>query len=121
MAEDYRPLTDYERAVTRRLLRAVERGRTQLVSSLSHCGVRIVDEYQDSYGSIEFRVSPRVVLDTPLPISEGEAVDRDGVPILFILFTKGDELFELEIVKADGSEIISKPDASAIRLRKTER
>ena len=111
----WRPLTDLERALAERLLSMPVWRREEFCGQLRESAVRTIAGYSDDYGSIEFQVGEAAGGPQRL-IAEAMAEDADNVPIEILLFEKGGKLSELEILKADGSEITRMPPAGEFRI-----
>lgn len=115
---EWRPLTDRERAIVDRLFTCDFIGRDELRPQLDGLACKAVKKYKDGYGSLEFRVEGR---QSPTgmgcPLVEGEYRDEDGVPICIVLHVRDNQLWELEIFKADGGRIIQQPRAELFEPR----
>jgi len=71
----------------------------------------------DKEGSLQFMIDPSV--DTLSNLVDRVPVtaiydDADGVPVYLLLHLKDGKIFELEIYKADGSNIINKPSVERL-------
>ena len=110
--QGWRELAGWERALIDRLLVSEFEGRDELQQQLQDCRVRIVDKYDDNYGSLEFDVQSGPLAKTESVVADGQAQDSDGIPIEVLLFVRDGKLHELEIYKADGTPIIRRPDAA---------
>jgi hypothetical protein len=103
MPEEFRPLTEPERAIIERLLTEQFEGRDAVLEQIEVCRVRRFEP--EHCGSLEFQVSGDAALipgshpshDTPVPV-EGRAMDSDGFPLEVLLFHRNGLLQELEIV-----------------------
>jgi hypothetical protein len=108
MAEDFRPLTVWERSVLDRLFEIPFPGRDEARLQLDACEVRFWENCQEHCGSLSFQVdekAPRLPLISPFgpkveyPLSvEGQFSDDDGRPIQILLFHKDGFLNSLEFV-----------------------
>jgi hypothetical protein len=112
-----RTLKPDESAIIERLLQDPFPGRDELREQISRSRVRPVDEYRDDYGSIEFEVEggPKAKVTQRVPV-DARANDSDGVPIEFLLHVVDGIVRELEIYKADGSPIVTRPVASDLQV-----
>jgi hypothetical protein len=73
------------------------------------CRVRVIEEYNDNYGSIEFELSDDDRGHT-MAVNIW-APDEDGVPIDLLLFVSPQgRLAELEVVRADGLPLLRMPE-----------
>lgn len=110
--DTFRPLTSRERGILDKLFQCDFTNREVLRPQLDHLTCKVIDEYDDEYGSLEFRLEGH---DEPwgmgCPVVEGEYLDEDGVPICIVLHIRDDQFWELEIFKADGGKIINTPSA----------
>lgn len=106
---EWRALTEVERALLLRLLESNFDGADELRRQLETARVRGVSGYHDSWGSIEFEARDNAA--PPGVVVEAMAPDSDGVPIGLLLHESGGTLYELEIVKYDGTEILAFPPA----------
>jgi hypothetical protein len=111
----WRKASEQELELTRRLLTAEFEGVTRLRQQADESLVRTITEYGDSYGSIEFQVGASELGVARLAV-EAMALDRDGVPIELLLLDKNSNLFELEVVKADGSSIREMPQPERFQI-----
>jgi hypothetical protein len=113
-----RRLKPNETAILERLLEAPFPGRDAVREQISRSRVKLIDEYHDNYGSLEFEVAggPKAPDDLRVPVN-ASALDSDGVPIEIFLHIVNGLVDELEIVKADGSPIIRPPEASELTVR----
>ena len=115
---EWRPLDQCERAILDRLFECDFLGRDALRSQLVGRRCRVIEKYEDEYGSLELRVEGR---QSPTgmgcPLVEGEYRDEDGVPICVVLHVRDGQLWELEVFKADGGKIIQQPRAELFEPR----
>lgn len=110
----FRAMTPYERRVLSRLLSQDFPGRDELAIQLIHCRVRTIDED----GSLEIETESRIkaaAAKSRVP-TEGEAEDRDGVTIHFLLHVVDGAICELEIYKEDNSRVATWPPVQEIRV-----
>jgi hypothetical protein len=112
-----RGLKTNEKAILERLLQDSFRGRDEIRAQVAQSRVREIAEYKDNYGSLEFEVmgGPKAAVAERVPV-DGMALDADGVPIEFLLHVVDGVLRELEIVKADGSPIVRRPQAADLTV-----
>jgi hypothetical protein len=102
-----RNLTDYELQILERMLTQLPHVRDELHEQLRSAKLTLIDEN----GSLRFNVFSPVVaagIDQRVPVS---AIfdDADGMPIYILLHVVEGKLWELEIYKADGSRILTRP------------
>lgn len=117
MKKEYRQLTNLERHILDRLLSREFPGRDKLGQQISSGLVRIINEYKDNWGSLEFNISSNVKasVTSRIPV-QGILNDSDGVPIQIFLHVVNGKVDELEIVKADNSPLKSPIDPKKIRV-----
>lgn len=112
MSRDSTPrrLSDYERAVIRRLLErpfaGVEEARLQAEHALAR---DMQDEQGDNYGTIELLTCPRAADAFSTLIIEASSNDSDGTPVTAILHARRGVLRVLEFLKEDGTPLRAKP------------
>jgi hypothetical protein len=111
-----RKLAPDEIAIIDRLLEVDFPGRDEVAAQIEHSRVSSAD-YDDNYGSLDFEVrqAPRAPVTSRVPVS-GRTFDVDGVPIEVLLHVVDGIIEELEIVKADGSPIERRPEASRLEV-----
>ncbi len=102
-----RNLTDYELQILERMLTQLPHVRDELHEQLRSAKLTLIDEN----GSLRFNVFSPVVaagIDQRVPVT---AIfdDADGMPIYILLHVVEGKLWELEIYKADGSRILTRP------------
>jgi hypothetical protein len=74
-----------------------------------------IEEDSDNYGSIRLYVPSGVTAPTAARIPvEGRGYDSDGVPVDFLLHVLNGVANELEVIKADGTQIITDPDPRSL-------
>lgn len=124
----FRSLTHAERELLERLFKTDFPGRAELRKQVDLALVRTIDRD----GSLSFSVSTPdespantgketadELLAQGLPV-EGRYFDVDGIPVCVMLHVSRGRLHELEILKADGSHIVRKPqDAELVLGRPT--
>ena len=113
----YEELKPYHRAILDKLLSEQFPGRDEILTQVHNSTAKVVEDYKDDYGSVEFSVHAR----TRSPVLKhvpvyGTALDEDGVPIEFLLHVVDGFIKELEIVKLDGTAIKKMPAASELDL-----
>lgn len=117
-----RPLEAVEAALVRLLLSEDFPGRETYREQLPRlrvwsectCGCRTLDL------CLEGEAGLPGLLDGLLPV-EGEGSAPDGTPIMVLLHTAGDQLAELEIVRADSAPLEVVPPPDCLRLIHPER
>ena len=99
----YRPLTDWERRMILRLLEPPFPGRDVLRDQLDHTLGRSIDEN----GSLELQCESltKAPVEKRVP-TEGEATDRDGTTIHYLLHVVAGKMHELEVYKDDSSNVL---------------
>jgi hypothetical protein len=109
----FRPISIDERALIQRLLSEPFPGSAEIGKQLDTALVRKID----AEGSLEFNVAEQaqamVVHRVPV---EGTYCDRDGLPVHLLLHVIDGRARELEIFKADGSEISTPATPDALTL-----
>lgn len=110
----YRPLTDWERGVILRLL--MERpfaGRDELLAQVDTVAARLIDED----GSIGLRCScdVKAAVTERIPV-EGEAPDRDGMTIHYLLHVVDGTMNELEVYKDDSSRVMRHAEPEDLKV-----
>ena len=112
-----RKLKPAESAIIESLLREPFPGRDELRAQIACAQVKPVESYRDNYGSLEFEVAaaPKAPVRVRVPV-DAVALDADGVPIEFLLHVVDGVVKELEVVKADGSPIVKRPEASHLTV-----
>lgn len=111
---EWRALTEVERALLLRLLESDFDGADELRRQLETARVRGVSDYNDNWGSIDFE--PAGNHAACYLMVEAMAPDSDGVPVELLLHVRDGTLEELEIIKADGTEILAFPPAEKFEL-----
>lgn len=108
MAKQFRPLKDRERKILNTFLKKEFPGRKEIIEQIDKSLVRNIEEYDDKWGSIEFRTSSphKAVVESRIPV-QGLVNDEDGIPIELFLHVVEGSVNELEIVRADNSPIIN--------------
>ena len=112
-AKKFRPLSEDEAALIKRLLTAEFAGKTEIERQIASASVREIDED----GSLEFRVrsTTKAPVERRVPV-EGEAEDSDGGGVHVLLHVIDGLVDELEFYKEDGSRVLKKPRPEAMRL-----
>jgi hypothetical protein len=109
----FRPLTNYESHLIRRLLEKNFPGRDALVEQMENCLVRTIGPN----GCLEFQVNSQVKADVKWRIpTEAHVPDADGMSINILLHVIDGKLKELEIYKSDSSPVIKMPDPAALEI-----
>ena len=106
-----RPLTDWEKRLLVRLLEPEFPGRDVLRDQLAHVFVHEIDEN----GSLDLRceVATLAPVEKRVP-TEGEAPDRDGTTIHYLLHVVAGKMKELEVYKDDSSRVLRHPDPNDV-------
>jgi hypothetical protein len=113
----FRALSATERAVLLRMLEPDFPGNEELREQLSHSIARDIAGPGDHEGTIEIRVNGnfKAPIESRLPVV-ALANDDDGIGVEFLLHVDNGIIYELEVVKADGSPIRRLPLASELRV-----
>jgi hypothetical protein len=101
MAENFRPMSDEERAIAMRLLEAPFPGRDEARAQLEDAEVRRAPGCEEHCGTLEIRVDSlvRIPDGTPSPLpAEGRWYDSDDMPVDVLLFHQDGFLGLLEFV-----------------------
>lgn len=110
-----RNLTDRESQILNRMLNQLSGDQTTLVDQASMAKVDIIDEE----GSLRFHLPTSVIpvdnITERVPVT-ASCEDCDGVPIYFLLHIVDGKLWELEVYKADGSQILNPPTADKLHF-----
>lgn len=111
--EEFRPLAESEQELLQRLLSAEFAGREEIGNQLRNAQVRTIDEN----GSLEIRTTETRLAPVAnrIPV-ESEGSDSDGVPVYALLHVVDGKAVELELYKADGSTIRSRPRPDAMNV-----
>jgi Domain of unknown function (DUF6984) len=107
----WRELTEYETSLLNRMLENDFPGRDELRAQVEDCLVETVESYGDDYGSIRFKAG----VEAPGPgwhnvAVTATAMDRDGIPISYLLHVIDGSLLELEIVKNSDDVMKRRPE-----------
>jgi hypothetical protein len=103
---NYRQLTLLELEILHKLLSRPFKGSEEIKKQIENCEVRVIPEYTDNWGSIEFNIHSKVKaeVDSRVPVS-ADTIDIDNVPINIFLHIVDGFADELEITKADNSPL----------------
>lgn len=110
----YRALSDWERRVILRLL--MERpfaGREELLTQLDEAVARSIDD--DGSVSLKCSGTVKAAVITRIPV-EGEAPDRDGMMIHYLLHVVDGKMSELEVYKDDSSSVLRHIEPEDLRV-----
>lgn len=114
MSEPFRELTEYELSLLTPLYEdAIQNGWADPIE-LGSLRCRLVAEYSDKYGSVEFEYLGTPDAPPSVMVADARGEDEDGVPIEYFLFVKDRAPYELEVVKMNGTPIKRFPSASQI-------
>ncbi|SRR5258708_14787449 len=116
----YRKMTNYEKSILLRLLEISFPGRDEILENVNNLLVKTFDDV-DNCGSLLFKIEDTKSL-RHIPVVEASFMDKDGIPIEYILFvTKtGNKPYELEILKYGEKKITTKPKPSSLKVLKVE-
>jgi hypothetical protein len=110
----YRPLTDWERRlILRLLLESPFAGRDALLAQLDEVVARSIDE--DGSVSLKYPGALRASVMTRIPV-EGEAADRDGMMIHYLLHVVDGRMNELEVYKDDSSRVLRHAEPEELKV-----
>jgi len=108
-----RPLTDWERRLLLRLLEPAFPGRDALRQQIEHVRGRAIDEN----GSLDLECETTTVAPVEKRVpTEGQAIDRDGTTIHYLLHVVAGKVKELEVYKDDSSRVLQHPDPSEVEV-----
>ena len=111
--DSYRSPTDRERRLILRILEPVFPGRDLLRDQLDHVLVRPIDEN----GSLDMKCEVETVAPVEKRIpAEGEATDRDGTTIHYLLHVVSGRMKELEVYKDDSSSVLEHPSPDEVSV-----
>lgn len=115
--QPFRNINQYEKDITERLLEIPFIGSDKLKGQIDNARVRLIEEYRDNYGSVEFELKnkPKPSEHDYVPVT-AMGYDDDKSEILFVLHVIDDMLNELEIVRLDGQPLDKLPDPSTIEV-----
>ena len=110
-----RSLTELELEIIKTLLSVDFQGRNELLKQLDNC-MAMPTEDTDNYGSIYlYPVGPSANVERSVPV-DGIVKDSDGEDVNLLLHVKNGMLDELEVVKLDGTNLMSSIDAENIEV-----
>ncbi len=112
----WRDVTEQELALIHALLPLNVHKSSDLLQTCKSTPVRTIEEYADTYGSLEFQRIDGDDAAADFVVAAARATDADGVPIDILLHMADQWPTELEIVKLDGSKIVAMPAGSEFRL-----
>lgn len=109
----HRPLTEWERHLILRLLEPPFPGRDVLLHQVDHLFGRTIDEN----GSLELQceITSAAPVEKRVP-TEGEAIDRDGTTIHYLLHVVAGKMKALEVYKDDSSRVLQHPDPNEVKV-----
>jgi hypothetical protein len=108
---DYREPTPLERQLLERLL-DLANASPDLKGQVTSCRVRTIEEHGDNYGSLDIEVAGERRYRGMRIIADALANDTDGGLVEAILYVSEGRLFELEILRPDGSPLVKMPKPS---------
>lgn len=109
----HRPLTDWEKRLILRLLEPTFPGRDVLRDQIDH----VLGHAIDGNGSLDLRCEVATVAPVKKRVStEGEAIDRDGTTIHYLLHVVAGKMKELEVYKDDSSAVLQHPDPNEVEV-----
>lgn len=113
----FRKLNSRERAILNRLLENSFLGRDEIREQIENSTVRLISDYNDNYGSLEFNTSSDLLapVKSRVPV-EGLAFD-EKVPVEFLLHVYKGKIKELEVVRLDGKTLKKVPNPSEIKVK----
>jgi hypothetical protein len=111
-ALNFRDLAPHERSIIRKILSADPRG-AEFEEQIERKRVAPLD----NNGSLAFEPSGVAPVGHVQKFTaEGQLTDRDGLDVHLLLFRLGQELFELQVYKDDGSPIQSAIEEEQLQL-----
>lgn len=115
--KQFRYLNKLEKSILDKILQVSFPGSEEIKKQIIDVKVRII-EYQDNYGSIEFKVNSNIqaFTNSNVPV-EAVTKDVDGVPVEILIHMKENKINELEIIKADGTQLKSPIDINSLEVR----
>jgi hypothetical protein len=115
-----RPLTPLEKKIIDKLLEHPFQGNEQIKQQVKFCMASPTGDL-DNYGSIYLKTSSKVraKVTSRVPV-EGITYDVDNVEVDIILHVVDGYVNELEIVKADGSDLKAPLNPDKIRVTSRE-
>ena len=117
----WRRLSERELTILRTLVEDREfPGSERLKEQIDFAEASGFTDNSDNYGSVRLRV-PAAGGALPAEVThripvEAEYRDRDGVPVHVLLHVVGGFLAELEVYKADGTDLVVEPDSSLLHV-----
>jgi hypothetical protein len=108
---EYRQPTRLERQLLERLVDFSKAG-PDLKRQATTCRVKTIEEHGDNYGSFDIEVAGERNYRDMLIVADALASDIDGGLVEAILYVSEGRLFELEILRPDGSPLLKMPDPS---------
>jgi len=88
-------------------------GREEVKKQLGHAVVRTIDDY----GSLEIKGEAGSAADVSKTVPvEAEAPDSDGVPVYYLLHVADGRAVELEVYKADLTDIKRSPEPNDLSV-----
>jgi hypothetical protein len=114
-ATHFRQPTELERRIIDRLLEPSFPGKAPVVRQLNNYRVRRIDDQQSFEFEIQTSPDESILALQRVPV-EAEGTDEDGVPVYFLLHVTKGLVKELEIYKADGSDIKRMPEAPELSV-----
>lgn len=117
MEKAYRKLTEEEKKIIEKLLERDFPGREEIRKQVFSALVRTISEYNDNFGSLEFKVASgnEAKVTSRIPVS-GVVNDIDGIPVEVYLHVIDGKIDELEIVKVDNSDLKGQLDPSQMKI-----
>jgi hypothetical protein len=104
--DPYRMPSDWERRLLVRLVEPEFPGRDVLRDQIDHVLVSPIDEN----GSLDLKCDVPAVAPVEKRVpTEGEAIDRDGTTIHYLLHVVAGRMKELEVYKDDSSRVLEHP------------
>lgn len=111
-ALNFRELAPHECSIIRKILAADPSG-AEFGERIERRRVAPLDDY----GSLAFEASATAEGGRVQKFkAEAQVTDRDGIDIHVLLFRRGEELFELQVYKDDGSPILHPIEVDRLEL-----
>lgn len=110
-----RDMAGRESQILNRMLDQLPRDQATLADQANVAKVRLIDEEGSLRFSLPKSVVPASSITERVPVT-ASFEDCDGMPIYLLLHIVDGKLWELEIYKADGSQILNPPTADKLRF-----
>jgi hypothetical protein len=109
----HRRMTDWERRLILRLLEPDFPGRDSLRDQIEQTLVLAIDE--NGSLDLEYGGATLAAVEKRVP-TEGEASDRDGMTIHYLLHVVAGKVKELEVYRDDSSVVLQRPEPEDVQV-----